>query len=62
MGELRKKNAKDLDEISKKIKKDMTFILVSHLKEVFKEVLLFQPSKKSHTLDYLENKGLEGVA
>ena len=59
---LPKKNAKDLDEISKKIKKDMTFILVSHLKEVFKEVLLFQPSKKSHTLDYLENKGLEGVA
>ena len=59
---LPKKNEKDLDEIPKKIKKDLTFILVSNLEEVFKEVLLFEPSKKTPVLDYLEDKELEGVA
>ena len=59
---LPKKNTKDLDEIPEKIRKGLTFVLVSNLEEVFKEVLLFEPSKKSPVLDYLENKELEGVA
>ena len=59
---LPKKNEKDMDEIPKKIKEALTFILVSDLAEVFKEVLLFEPSKKSAVLDYLEDKNLESVA
>ena len=59
---LPKKNKKDLDEIPKKIRKALTFILVSDLEEVFKEVLLFEPPKKSPVLDYLANKELGGVA
>ncbi|MDE0091952.1 MAG: endopeptidase La [Oligoflexia bacterium] len=59
---LPKKNTKDLDEIPEKIRKGLTFVLVSNLEEVFKEVLLFEPSKQSPVLDYLENKELEGVA
>ncbi|MCZ0931843.1 MAG: endopeptidase La, partial [Oligoflexia bacterium] len=59
---LPKKNEKNLDEIPKKIKKSLTFILVSDLEEVFKEVLLFEPPKKSPVLDYLEDKELGGVA
>ena len=61
---LPKKNEKDLADIPKKIKKALTFVLVSDLEEVFREVLLFEPSKQpqSTTLDYLEDKELEGVA
>ena len=60
---LPQKNEKDLSDISKKIKKALTFVLVSDLEEVFKEVLLFEPPKEPLALDYLESaKGLEGVA
>ena len=59
---LPKKNEKDLDEIPRKIKKSLTFALVSNLEEVFKEVLLFEPTKKTPMLDYMEDKELEGVA
>ena len=59
---LPKKNEKNLDEIPQKIKKSLTFVLVSDLEEVFKEVLLFEPSKQSPVLDYLENKELGGAA
>ena len=60
---LPKKNLKDLDEIPKSVKNHMNFILVSHLAEVFKEVLLVEPIVQTDTLkDYLENKELDGAA
>ena len=60
---LPKKNEKDLDDIPKEIKQQMNFILVSHLSEVFKEVLLIESLTKTMDLkEYLEDKELEGVA
>ena len=60
---LPQKNKKDLDDIPKKVKQQMNFILVSHLSEVFKEVLLIESLGKAAGLkEYLEYKELENVA
>ena len=60
---LPKKNKKDLDDVPKEIKQQMKFIFVSHLSEVFKEVLLIESLTKTAGLkEYLEDKELEGVA
>lgn len=59
---LPKKNEKDLDEISKKIRKNLNFILVSNLEEAFEKILLFEPPKKSPVSNYFKDRELEGVA
>ena len=61
---LPEKNKKDLDEISKEIKQQMNFTLVSDLNDVFKEVLLVELSSKKEILkeDYLGDKELTGAA
>lgn len=60
---LPKKNKKDLDDIPKKIKQKMKFILVSSLSEVFKEVLFVESFGKTDGLkEYMEEKSLDGAA
>lgn len=60
---LPKKNKKDLDDIPKKVKEEMNFILVSDLAETFKEILLIESLGKTAGLkEYLEDKELENVA
>ena len=60
---LPEKNKKDLDDIPQEAKQEMDFILVSHLAEVFDEVLLTEPSSVASSLkEPLEDKVLDGVA
>lgn len=60
---LPKKNQKDLDEIPKKIKQKMKFILASDLSEVFKEVLALESITESVGLkEYLEGTDLGSAA
>ena len=52
-----KKNKKDLEDIPKEIKKQMKFILVSDLSEVFKEVLLVESlDQKTRLKEFFEDK------
>ena len=62
---LPEKNQKDLEDIPKEIQKEMNFIFVSKLAEVFKEVLLIEPLSKTENLkEYLEDRAeaLDGAA
>lgn len=57
---LPKQNAKDLEDIRKEQRDEITFIFVSHLEDLFK-VVFTQPKKQS-IKDVLENQRLDGVA
>ena len=60
---LPEKNKKDLDDIPKEVKKKMSFILVSSLDEVFKEVLQIESlTLETGLKEYLEDKELDGAA
>ena len=49
------KNKKDCEEIPEEIKKKMSFLFVSELSEVFKEVLLFEPELIDDKTSVVEN-------
>ncbi|MBC6415028.1 MAG: endopeptidase La [Bdellovibrionales bacterium] len=53
------KNLKDLDEVPVEIRQSMKIILVSHLSEVFKHVLLFEPASKSKLGEYFSNEEIK---
>lgn len=56
------KNKKDLDEIPKEVKQQMNFVLVSHLDEVFKEVLVEDSLNKKTSSKNAESSRLISAA
>ena len=60
---LPEKNKKDLEELPKEIRSLMSFVPVSNLNEVFKEVLCFEsPQEKAGLKEYFTEKDCENVA